>query len=174
MTGGVPARIMASMPTTAVLPEPAAAAMPLPLEPLRVLIADDHPLFRRGVARAIARHPDLVLVAEAQDGREALELIDALEPDVAVLDQRMPHLTGTEVVAALHDRPEPPATALLVLSAFQDAELVAGAVRAGAAGYVGKTAWQGRICEAIVHAGGGSLVFDDATVPAVNRALAEG
>lgn len=161
------------MTTTAVLPDPAPALAPRTGEPLRVLVADDHPLFRRGVARAIARHPGLTLVAEAQDGREAVELIDALEPDVAVLDQRMPGLTGTEVVAELHARPEPPATALLLLSAFEDAELVAGAVRAGAGGYVGKTASQGAICEAILRAGAGELVFDDAALPAVNRVLAE-
>jgi two-component system nitrate/nitrite response regulator NarL len=159
--------------TATVTTEPAPAPAPPGGEPLRVLIADDHPLFRRGVARAVARHPGLTLVGEAQDGREAIELIDLLEPDVAVLDQRMPHATGTEVVAALHARPEPPATALLLLSAFEDVELVAGAVRAGAAGYVGKTASQGEICDAILAAGDGGLVFADETLPAVNRLLAE-
>ena len=161
------------MSATAVLPDPETglAAAPLDGEPLRVLIADDHPLFRRGIARAIARHPDLTLVAEAQDGREALELVDVLEPDVAVLDQRMPGLTGTEVVAALHARSEPPTTALLLLSAFEDAELVAGAVRAGAAGYVGKTASQGEICDAIVRVGGGDLAYDGRDLRAVNRRL---
>jgi two-component system nitrate/nitrite response regulator NarL len=161
------------MSPTAVLPEPAPAP-PAPAadgEPLRVLVADDHPLFRRGVARAVARHPALTLVAEACDGREALELIDAVEPDVAVLDQRMPHLSGTDVVAALHARPDPPGTALLLLSAFEDADLVAGAVRAGASGYVGKTATQGEICDAILRVGAGELAWEAGDVRADNRAL---
>ena len=140
-------------------------------EPLTVLVADDHPLFRGGIARAIARHPMLRLVAEAQDGAQAVELIDALEPDVAVLDHRMPAMTGVEVCALMHAREEPPGTALLLLSAFEDGEIVAAAVGAGAAGYVGKTASQAEICEAIEQVGRGGIAFTRRTTEGFNRAL---
>jgi two-component system nitrate/nitrite response regulator NarL len=128
-------------------------------EPLTVLIADDHPLFRRGLARAIRRAPGLELVAEATDGREALALIGALDPDVAVLDHRMPELSGVDVCAQLRLRPERGRTNVLLLSAFEDREMVAAAVAGGAAGYVGKGASQGEICEAIERVGRGELAF---------------
>ena len=112
-------------------------------EPLRVLVADDHPLFRRGVARTVQRRAGLELVAEAADGRQALELIDALQPDVAVLDLRMPRLTGLDVCAELRARPAPPPTRVLILSAFEDAALVWDALSAGASGFVGKEAAPG-------------------------------
>ncbi len=148
-----------------------AALLGLEHEPLTVLIADDHPLFRGGIARAIERHSMLRLVAEAQDGAEAVELIDALEPDVAVLDHRMPAMTGVEVCALMHAREEPPGTALLLLSAFEDGEIVADAVGAGAAGYVGKTASQAEIVAAIEQVGRGGIAFTRRTTEGSNRAL---
>jgi two-component system nitrate/nitrite response regulator NarL len=118
-----------------------------------VLIADDHPLFRRGIARAVHRRPGLELVGEAVDGNEALELIALLRPDVAVLDHRMPGLSGVEVCERLRAMPAPPSTVVVVLSAFEDAELVDAAVARGVTAYVGKTASQGEICDAIEHVG---------------------
>ncbi len=165
--------VASAPPVPATDPATAAASSPEPVaaEPLTVLIADDHPLFRRGVARAIGRRPGLTLVGEALDGREALELIDVLRPDVAVLDHRMPGLTGVEVCTALRERPDPPPTALLLLSAFEDTGIVADAVAAGAAGYVGKTASQGAICEAIERVGRGELAFTEATADGLEAAL---
>jgi len=165
------------MSTTLAPPDPLTDGTAAPTEapdafaPVTVLIADDHPLFRRGMARAVARHPGLRLVAEAQDGREALELIDALEPDVAVLDHRMPGLTGVEVCAALAAREDPPPTATLLLSAFEDGEVVADAVRCGAAGYVGKTEPQSVVCRAIEDVGRGGIAFTERTTAGFNRAL---
>jgi two-component system nitrate/nitrite response regulator NarL len=140
------------------------AASPSP-EPLTVLVADDHPLFRRGVARAIGRHPGLELVAEATDGREALALIAAMRPDVAVLDHRMPGLSGVEVSAQLRLHPESSPTAILLLSAFEDDEIVAAAIGAGASGYLGKTASPAEICAAVERVGRGGTAFS-AAVPA--------
>ena len=128
-------------------------------EPLRVLVADDHPLFRRGVARTVQRRAGLELVAEAADGRQALELIDALQPDVAVLDLRMPRLTGLDVCAELRARPAPPPTRVLILSAFEDAALVWDALSAGASGFVGKEAAPGDVCAAIEAVGRGEAAF---------------
>jgi two-component system nitrate/nitrite response regulator NarL len=139
--------------------------------PLTVVIADDHDRFRTGIARAIGRRSDLRLLAEARDGDEALDLVRALRPDVAVLDHRMPGLTGVEVCAALQDDEDLAGTAVLLLSAFEDGEIVADAVRCGAAGYVGKTESHRRICDAIAEVGGGGIAFTDRTAAGFNRAL---
>jgi DNA-binding NarL/FixJ family response regulator len=127
--------------------------------PLRVLVADDHPLFRRGVARTVQRRAGLELVAEAGDGRQALELIDALRPHVAVLDLRMPRLTGIDVCAELRARPAPQPTRVLILSAFEDAALVWDALSAGASGFVGKDAAAAEVCAAIEAVGRGEAAF---------------
>jgi two-component system nitrate/nitrite response regulator NarL len=146
--------------TTAALTHPtAASATAVSGRPLSVLIADDHPLFRRGIARAIRHDPHLELVGEAVDGREAISLIAALDPDVAVLDHRMPGLSGVEVCARMRRRPDPPTTAFLLLSAFEDAEIVRVAAASGAAGYFGKTASQGEICAAIERVGHGGRAY---------------
>jgi two-component system nitrate/nitrite response regulator NarL len=137
---------------------------------LRVVVADDHPLFRQAVCGAIERHPGLALVGEAADGEEALALIDALEPDVAVLDHRMPGLSGAQVCEALQARDSRPATALLMLSAYEDGELVWGAVSAGAAGYIGKGASQAAICDAIEQVGRGGIAF----TPTTGRGISDG
>ena len=137
---------------------------------LRVVVADDHPLFRQAVCGAINRHPGLTLVGEADDGIDALGLILELEPDVAVLDHRMPGLTGAAVCEVLQTHEPRPATALLVLSAFEDAELVWGAVSNGAAGYIGKGASQSAICDAIERVGRGGIAFTETT----GRGIAEG
>jgi two-component system nitrate/nitrite response regulator NarL len=169
------------MPSTAALPPAATEPDTLPAldrgagshtAVLRVVVADDHPLFRQAVCSAVARHPGLALVGEAADGEEALALIEALEPDVAVLDQRMPGLRGADVCEALQARTDRPATALLMLSAFEDADLVWGAVSAGAAGYLGKGASQGEICEAIERVGRGGNAFTERTARGLATGLA--
>jgi len=139
---------------------------------LRVVVADDHPLFRQAVCGAIDRHPGMTLVGEAADGDAALALIDALEPDVAILDHRMPGRTGAEVCEALQARADRPATALLVLSAFEDAELVWGAVSSGAAGYIGKTASPAAICAAVEKVGRGGIAFTETTGRGVSEGFA--
>jgi two-component system nitrate/nitrite response regulator NarL len=140
---------LTSMPETVV--EPTSEA-----DRVTVLIADDHPLFRRGLAAAVRRDPALELVGEAVDGPEALELVKALDPDVAVLDYRMPGLTGVEVCVRLRGA----RTAVLLLSAFEDGDLVTAALGAGAAGYVGKSASQWKICDAIGRVARGGIAFE--------------
>ncbi len=115
---------------------------------VRVLVADDHPLYREGIVRAIKERPDLELVGEAGDGREALEQIKELTPDVAVLDIRMPGLEGTQVLSAL--RRDGIETEVLFLSAFMESELAYQTVAEGAKGYLSKESSRQEICEAIV------------------------
>src|SRR4051812_36264492 len=123
----------------------------------RVLVADDHPLYRDGVVRAIKERPDLELVAECDDGREALEQIRQLEPDVALLDVKMPLLDGTAVLNAV-DREKLP-TRIAFLSAYLDAAVVYTAVAGGAAAYLSKEAHRQEICDAIAAVARGQTIF---------------
>jgi two-component system nitrate/nitrite response regulator NarL len=111
----------------------------------------DHPLFREGLARAVSGRFELV--AQAADGREALAAIRTHEPDVAVIDLRMPGLSGLDVIGR---SPVP----VLVLSAAVDSALVYAAVAAGAAGYLSKAAGRDAICDAIAAVGRGEHVLD--------------
>lgn len=124
---------------------------------IRVLVADDHPLFREGVVRAIRERPDLELMGECGDGRDALADVEQLQPDVLLLDMRLPSLTGTQVITALADIGS--ATKVLVLSAFNDSALVYDAIAAGAHGYVIKDADRQTICNAITAVARGKTVF---------------
>jgi two-component system nitrate/nitrite response regulator NarL len=119
----------------------------------RVLIADDHPLFRDGLARAVGTRFELV--AAVGDGRTALAEIRRLEPDVAVVDLRMPGLSGLEVTARSPAR-------VLILSAATDSALVYAAVAAGASGYWSKQADRDAICDAIAAVARGEQVLDPA------------
>jgi two-component system, NarL family, nitrate/nitrite response regulator NarL len=116
-------------------------------ERVRVYVADDHPVYREGLVRAIRERPDLELVGEASDGREALPEIKKLEPDVAVLDVRMPGLDGMEVLNAIK-REELP-TRVVFLSAYVESDLVYRAIAMGAGAYLSKEADRAAIFDAV-------------------------
>jgi DNA-binding NarL/FixJ family response regulator len=105
---------------------------------LRVVIADDHRLMRDGLKALFATEPDISVVAEASDGRDALRLIAEAQPDVVLMDISMPGLNGIEALRMVRERH--PATRVVVLSMHSDAEHVARALNAGANGYVLKDA----------------------------------
>ncbi|MGZ4277765.1 MAG: response regulator [Solirubrobacteraceae bacterium] len=111
---------------------------------LRLVVADDHPLYRQGIVRALDAYGGFLVVGEAADGVAALALIRELEPDVALLDVRMPILDGVDVVdaLALHG----PDVPVVLLSAFSDRQLVDSALQAGAAAYIDKTGDRDAIC----------------------------
>jgi len=122
----------------------------------RVVVADDHPLYREAVVRAVRSRPDFELIAEAVDGREALEAIRSGSPDVAVLDVEMPGLRGVEVVEALgRDAP----TRVVLLSAHLDGDTVYQAVQGGAAAYISKATPGERICDAIAAVARGEVIL---------------
>lgn len=127
--------------------------------PFTVLIADDHPLFRDGVARRVEEHPELRLVAEASDGQEALRLIDEVRPDVAVLDLRMPRLDG--IRACKHASTTAPETKLMILSAYVKSDLVFRAISAGACSFMSKYSSRDELVGAIVAVGRGDTVIPD-------------
>jgi two-component system nitrate/nitrite response regulator NarL len=132
---------------------------------VRVVIADDHPVYREGIARAVRERPDLELVGEAATGREALALIRELTPDVAVLDMKLPDLDGQQVLAAIRRDSYP--TRILFVSAYLDSELVYAAVGGGASGYLSKDATRRQICDAVVAVARG----DPALAPEVHHGL---
>ncbi len=121
--------------------------------PIRVFLADDHPMVRAGLAGMIQGESGLTLAGEAADGREAVKLIPTLQPDVVLLDMAMPHLDGVGVIEALHA--SLPDTRFVILSSLLDPLQVDRAVRAGARGYLLKTASAQELVTMIrqVHAG---------------------
>jgi two-component system, NarL family, nitrate/nitrite response regulator NarL len=130
-------------------------------ERVTVVVADDHPIYREGIVRAINERPDLELIGEAADGRQALERIQELSPQVAVLDIRMPGLDGTQVLSAM--RRDGLETEVLFLSAFMEPELAYRTVASGARGYLSKESSRHEVCEAIVTiARGGTALAAEA------------
>jgi two-component system nitrate/nitrite response regulator NarL len=124
---------------------------------LRVVVADDHPLFRDAIERAVRGRPELELVGAVADGRAALAAIRDLAPDVAVLDLRLPGLDGLQVAGAVtRDRLE---TRLLILSASGEPEVVYRALQLGAAGYFLKGAERDAILDAIAAIARGRTVL---------------
>ena len=124
---------------------------------LRVLIADDHPLFREGLVRAVAARAEMELAGEATDGRAALETIQRELPDVALVDLRLPGLDGIGVARAVVR--EGLVTRVVIISAYDDAELVWSALEAGAAGYLTKDARREEITDGVLAAARGETVL---------------
>jgi two-component system, NarL family, response regulator LiaR len=124
----------------------------------RVLVADDHELTRAGLRGILADDPGLDLIGEASEGREAVALAQALQPDLVLMDLRMPGLDGLEATRML--KRVSPMTSVLVLSMFEDTELLVAAVKAGAAGYVLKTASEVALRSAIWEVLAGGLAVD--------------
>lgn len=117
-------------------------------ELVRVVVGDDHPLFREGVVRALTASGQITVVAEAENGTGALELIREHRPDVALVDYRMPELDGTQVAAAVR-RDELP-TRVLPLSAHDDAAIVYRALEEGAAGFLSKESTRTELVGAVL------------------------
>ena len=123
------------------------------MKQIRILLADDHNVVRRGLRLLLESQPDLCVVGEAADGRQAVEQAEASVPDVVVLDVAMPNLSGIEAaqrILALN-----PQIAIVVLSMHSDEGYVLRALKSGAKGYLLKDSAEGDLIEAIraVHAG---------------------
>ena len=115
--------------------------------PSRILVADDHPLFRGALEQVVGGQPDLEVVGEAVDGKEALELCRRLQPDLVLMDMSMPRMDGIEATRTI--KGECPRTIVLMLTASMDLDHLAEAIKAGAAGYILKSAHLPHIVDAI-------------------------
>jgi DNA-binding NarL/FixJ family response regulator len=133
------------------------------MDPLRVLIADDHPLFRSGLRALLGAVPDTAVVGEAKTGEEAIGLAAELQPDVVVMDLQMPGISGIDATRRIFDIS--PHVGVLVVTMFEDDYSVFAAMRAGAKGYVLKDAAEEEMLHAIRAVGKGEAIFS----PAVAR-----
>ncbi len=104
------------------------------MDRLRILLVDDHDLFRKGIARLIDSQPDFRVIGEAQDGRDALEQTKTLGPDVILMDIEMPHWNGTEATRKI--KAEFPDINIVMLTVSDDDENLFASIRAGASGYL--------------------------------------
>lgn len=123
---------------------------------IRVLIADDHTLFRSGVRSLLQRQEDFDVVDEARDGLEAVKRAKLLRPDVVLLDLRMPGISGTEAVKLIVE--EVPGSNILVLTVSEDADDLVDTLRAGATGYLVKNIDTDALIDAIRRAAKGEAV----------------
>jgi len=124
---------------------------------IRLLLVDDHPVVRKGVASCLARHPRLEIVAEASDGVEAVRKAKELCPDIVVTDIDMPNMNGLAVAEVLHR--ELPQVKVLVLSMYSNSEYVLRIIRSGARGYVLKEASPDELIKAIETIDAGEAFF---------------
>ena len=138
--------------------------------PIRILSVDDHPLFREGVASLLAGQADLQLVAEAANGREAVEQFRAHRPDVTLMDLQMPGMNGVEAMMAI--RAQFPAARIIVLTTYEGDVQVLRALEAGAQAYLLKSVLRKELPDTIrlVHAGHKRIVPEVATTLAEHAA----
>jgi len=136
-------------------------------EPLTVLMADDHLLFRDGLRTLLSAAPDLELVGEASTGEEAMSLAARLQPDVILMDLKLPGITGIEATREILR--ESPHVGVLMVTMFDEESAIFAAMRAGARGYLLKGATHAEMLRAIRAVGAGEAIFS----PAIARRLME-
>ena len=119
---------------------------------IRIMIVDDHPVVRAGLASMLSTQPGIEVAGSASSGQEALALLETIAPDLILIDLRMPGMNGIDTIRAINLRPNPPR--MIVLTSFDTDEDIYQSVGAGAQGYVLKDTPQDRLLEAIrmVHA----------------------
>jgi len=127
------------------------------IDPIRVMLVDDHDMVRRGLAAFLQVKPDLALVGEARDGVEALEVCGAVQPDVILMDLVMPEMDGATATLAIRERY--PDVQVIALTSFQEKDLIREALEAGAIGYLLKNVTIDELAGAIraAHAGQSTL-----------------
>ena len=141
-------------------------------EAARIVVADDHQLVRSGVFRTLENEPDLEVVGEAANGREALELCRRLRPDLVLMDVRMPEMDGLEATRAVKE--ELPSIAVLFVTTYDNPDYLFEAFKAGAAGYVLKDAPKHQLLDSIRRVLDGEAALNQEQTAQLMRRLAEG
>lgn len=136
---------------------------------IRVLVVDDQTLVRQGIRSLLSLSPEIELVGEAADGANALQLIDTQRPDVVLLDLKMPRVDGLAVLRALQQKKDAPP--ILVLTTFDDTDLVLDAIRAGARGYLLKDVTLEQLMNAIRTLASGGTMIQPAITERVLRGI---
>jgi DNA-binding NarL/FixJ family response regulator len=150
--------------------------------PIRILVVDDHPIVRQGVVGLVGGQPDMTIIAQASNGREAIQQFRTHHPDIVLMDMQMPEMNGLDALMAIRD--EAPEARIIVLTTYTGDAQVLRAIKAGARGYLLKSALHKELLDAIraVHSGRKSLspeasyelaehATDDALTPAEVRVL---
>lgn len=125
---------------------------------IRIMLVDDQALFREGLRTLLSIRPDLEVVGEAENGREAIDMAAQLQPDVILMDLRMPVLNGVAATRQLHE--EQPSSKVIVLTTFDDDEYIFDGLRAGAVGYLLKDVSSDKLVEAIRAAAQGETFLE--------------
>lgn len=140
--------------TTPAAPQPA---------PIRIVLADDHALVRDGIRARLDTFADIVIAGEATNGREAIDLVNSLQPDLVMLDISMPVLGGLQAATTI--RAQQPDIGILVLSIYDNSEYVRGALQAGANGYILKDVSATGMVDAIRSVANGGTYFSRKVTP---------
>jgi len=136
---------------------------------IRILIADDHPMFREGVSRVVASYPEFEIVGRVDSGRRAVEEIRSLEPDVALVDLRLPDIDGVKVVEAIER--DGSTTKVIIISAYEDSATVYSAISAGARAYLSKAVSADELGRAIQAVARGQTVIPAAMQSALAQEI---
>ena len=142
------------------------------IQPIRIVLADDHAVVRKGIREFLEEDGDIVVVAEAADGQQAVGLVAEHQPDVAVLDIQMPGTTGIEATRRI--KAEHPHVRVLILTAYDDDPYIFALLQAGASGYILKTADSGDLVQAVRAVHRGESALDPAVAQKVVQQLTTG
>ena len=137
---------------------------------VRILVADDHEVVRMGIKAMIQQHANLVVVAEADNGEDAVKAAIKHQPDVVVMDVRMPGMSGIDACAKI--TAQLPETRVVMLTTFAEDDLLFSAIRAGAAGYVLKRIGNNELIKTIESVARGESALDPAMIASVFREVA--
>jgi DNA-binding NarL/FixJ family response regulator len=141
-------------------------------KPIRVVLADDHAVVRKGIREFLEEEGDIAVVAEAGDGLQAVALVAQHQPDVAVLDIQMPAMTGIEATRRI--KADQPGVRVLILTAYDDDPYIFALLQAGASGYILKTADSSQLVRAVRAVHRGESALDTAVTHKVVRQLTTG
>lgn len=139
--------------------------------PIRIVIADDHEIFRNGFKVLLKDQKDLELAGEAENGRQLLEVVDALHPDIVITDIKMPGIDGIEATKRLKEKY--PGIGIIALSNYNDDSLIIDMLEAGAKGYLLKNTNQHELIQAVKAVAEGESYYSSATSTKLTKLIAE-